>query len=82
MFLVGLRIGLQCALGWNRTNDPLLKRQVLYRLSYERNMSFGSGMVFACVFARRRSLLAFPETTCTIHNNDPNIKTDCQRSLI
>ena len=24
------------ALGWNRTNDPLLKRQVLYRLSYER----------------------------------------------
>ena len=20
--------------GWNRTNDPLLKRQVLYRLSY------------------------------------------------
>ncbi len=27
--------GFLCALGWNRTNDPLLKRQVLYRLSYE-----------------------------------------------
>ncbi len=25
-----------CAPGWNRTNDPLLKRQVLYRLSYGR----------------------------------------------
>lgn len=25
-----------CAASWNRTNDPLLKRQVLYRLSYSR----------------------------------------------
>ena len=44
------------ALGWNRTNDPLLKRQVLYRLSYER--------VFGWFLP-----LAFPKTNSTIQNN-------------
>ena len=28
---------LRCALSWNRTNDRLLKRELLYRLSYKRN---------------------------------------------
>ena len=37
--------GFLCALGWNRTNDPLLKRQVLYRLSYE------------CLCFRKRTVL-------------------------
>ncbi len=34
-----VQIFFSCAPSWNRTNDPLLKRQVLYRLSYGRNLS-------------------------------------------
>ena len=32
--------GLECAPTWARTRDRLLKRELLYQLSYRRNVSF------------------------------------------
>ena len=45
LYYEGSNKALSCAASWNRTNDPLLKRQVLYRLSYSRKHQSSSKMI-------------------------------------